>query len=107
MDTRSGRVRTGGETSSVLTRDYSDESIEAYIASGEPFDKAGGYAAQDEEFCPVVRVEGCYLNVVGLPLCLLETLMAGFGRRLELRPPRAIPYYDRCEGCKLAGVWRE
>jgi MAF protein len=53
----------------VLMRAYPAADVEAYIARGEPFDKAGGYAVQDETFRPVERLDGCYLNVVGLPLC--------------------------------------
>ncbi len=59
-------------TSRVLMRAYTDAEIDAYIASGEPFDKAGGYAVQDAQFRPVSRIEGCPLNVVGLPLCCLR-----------------------------------
>ena len=55
----------------VHMRAYGDEEIEAYVARGEPFDKAGAYAIQDCLFHPVERVEGCYLNVVGLPLCAI------------------------------------
>ncbi len=59
----------------VHMRDYSDAEIEAYIASGDPFDKAGGYAIQSEAFRPAARIEGSYSNVVGLPLeQLLEAL---------------------------------
>ena len=67
----------------VEMRSYEDEEIEAYIARGEPFDKAGGYAIQDEEFRPVARIEGCYLNVVGLPLCTLAAGLAALGIQLE------------------------
>ena len=52
-------------------RDYSDQELEAYIATGEPMDKAGAYAVQDMAFRPAAHVEGCYTNVMGLPLCLL------------------------------------
>ena len=90
------------ETSRILTRAYSDGDIERWIALGAPFDKAGGYAIQDDRFAPVSRVDGCYLNAVGLPLCLLRTLIARLGRRLRLRPPARIPYYERCADCKLA-----
>jgi MAF protein len=59
----------------VWMRDYGDHEIEAYIARREPFDKAGAYAIQDRHFQPVERIEGCYANVMGLPLChLFETL---------------------------------
>ena len=78
----------GHETSIVRMRRYSGEEIEAYIASGEPFDKAGGYAVQDIRFAPAERVRGCYLNVVGLPLCGLSRLVADAGPGLDrmLRP---------------------
>ena len=52
----------------VWMRDYTDAEIECYVASGEPFDKAGAYAIQDAGFRPVARVAGCFLTVVGLPL---------------------------------------
>jgi septum formation protein len=65
-------------TTRVAMRDYADAEVDAYVARGEPFDKAGGYAIQDEVFRPVASLDGCFLNVVGLPLCAasrgLETL---------------------------------
>ena len=97
-----GRTAADHETTRILTRAYSDGAIERYIALGEPFDKAGGYAIQDDRFAPVSRVAGCYMNAVGLPLCLLRTLIGRLGRRLELRPPARIPYYERCADCQLA-----
>ena len=100
-DSETGRTVTGWEASSVLTRDYSDEEIEKYIALGEPLDKAGGYAVQDGDFAPVSNVKGCYLNVVGLPLCLLLRLLRGVGVEAKLRPLNEVPYYDRCTDCKL------
>ena len=100
-DTRTGAVATGVETSHVRTRDYSADSIAAYVRSGEPFDKAGGYAVQDETFGPVRRVEGCYLNVVGLPLCLLLDLAEDVSSRPSIGHATEVPYYDRCVGCKL------
>jgi septum formation protein len=54
-------------TTTVYMREYSDADIEAYIATGDPFDKAGGYAIQHQKFSPVDRIEGSYTNVVGLP----------------------------------------
>ncbi|MGB1287267.1 MAG: Maf family protein, partial [Aggregatilineales bacterium] len=52
----------------VIMRDYSDTEIDTYIATGDPFDKAGSYAIQHEGFHPVARIEGNYNNVVGLPI---------------------------------------
>ena len=99
-----GRTAADCEISRILTRDYPDCEMERSIARGDPFDKAGGYAVQDDRFAPVVRVEGCYLNAVGLPLCLLQALIGRLGRRLRLRPRARIPYYGRCADCKLAPV---
>ncbi len=61
----------------VTMRSYSDAEIEAYIATGDPFDKAGSYAIQHPVFKPVAQLTGCYTNVVGLPMCTLQTMLAG------------------------------
>jgi septum formation protein len=66
----------------VTMRDYTNTEIDAYIATGDPFDKAGAYAIQHEGFHPVERIEGIYNNVVGLPL---ETLRRMF---VDLREPK-------------------
>ncbi len=59
----------------VWMREYEDGEIAAYVARREPLDKAGAYAIQDQDFHPVERIEGCYANVMGLPLChLFKTL---------------------------------
>ncbi len=58
-------------SSLVMMRDYTDDEIEAYIATGDPFDKAGAYAVQHPGFHPVAEIRGCPLNVIGLPLCAL------------------------------------
>jgi septum formation protein len=63
----------------VTMRDYSDAEIDAYIATGDPFDKAGSYAIQHPLFKPVARIDGCYTNVVGLPLCTLKSMLAAIG----------------------------
>jgi len=52
----------------VRFRDLSDEQIETYVASGEPMDKAGAYGIQGRGALLVDEIEGCYFNVVGLPL---------------------------------------
>lgn len=56
----------------VHFRNYSYDEISSYIASGAPFDKSGGYAIQDKTFNPATKIDGCYLNVVGLPICALK-----------------------------------
>jgi septum formation protein len=63
----------------VTMRDYTDAEIEIYIATGDPFDKAGSYAIQHPVFRPVARLDGCYTNVVGLPMCTLKNMLAEIG----------------------------
>ena len=79
----SGRMEMDLCTSDVRMRDYTDGEISAYIASGDPFDKAGAYAIQNQVFHPVEEFTNCYANIMGLPLCHLADLLARFG----LRPP--------------------
>jgi septum formation protein len=69
----------GVTTTLVWMRDYGDDEIARYVATGRPLDKAGGYAIQDPEFRPVGRIEGCYPNVVGLPLCEVGRALANLG----------------------------
>jgi len=59
----------------VMMRDYREDEIQAYIESGDPFDKAGAYAIQNQSFNPVPQMTDCYANVMGLPLCDLYLLM--------------------------------
>jgi len=65
--------------SRVLMRDYSDAEVEGYLASGEPFDKAGAYAVQGAGGALVADVQGCYTNVVGLPLTTTRRLLEAWG----------------------------
>lgn len=67
----------------VFMRALSDAEVTAYLASGDPMDKAGAYAIQNQAFHPVERIEGCYANVVGLPLCHVAQ-----GLAVLLGPPR-------------------
>jgi septum formation protein len=64
----------------VMMRDYHDKEITDYIASGDPFDKAGSYAIQHPAFQPVAHISGCASNVIGLPLCVVLPILhdAGF-----------------------------
>lgn len=68
LDARSGRAAFGIERSRVFFRDLAPEEIAAYVASREPLDKAGAYGVQGIGGLFVSRIEGCYFNVVGLPL---------------------------------------
>lgn len=68
-------VEAAAEVTSVWFRDVSDAEIAAYVATGEPMDKAGAYAIQGRAARWIPRVEGCYFNVVGLPIALVTRLL--------------------------------
>jgi len=83
--------------SRVWMRDYSDDEIAAYVASGDPLDKAGAYAIQHPEFDPVTQVEGCWLAVVGFPLCHLGRALAHFGVEVPSNVPGACRAFSQRE----------
>ena len=66
-----------------------DREIEDYIATGEPFDKAGAYAIQGIGGRYVTRIEGCYFNVMGLPLARLWSLLRELGWEKSVGAQRA------------------
>jgi septum formation protein len=78
--------------SNVRMRNYSNEEIEAYVSSGDPLDKAGGYAIQNPRFNPVGEFSGCFASVMGMPLCHLERTM------------RKLPDYRDCDMAEVC--WR-
>ena len=63
----------------VEMRPYGDAEIDGYVESGLPLDKAGAYGIQDGGFAPVTAIAGCYLNVVGFPLCVVARLLRQAG----------------------------
>jgi septum formation protein len=67
------------EVTRVQFATLASEEIEEYLATGEPFDKAGGYAIQGRAGRFIPRIEGCYFNVVGLPLARLARELADLG----------------------------
>lgn len=72
-----GGVEVAAEVTAVRFLTLTDEEIAAYVATGEPIDKAGAYGIQGMAARWIPRVEGCYFNVVGLPLALVCTLLEG------------------------------
>jgi septum formation protein len=86
LDAAGGRVVTATATSQVLMRDYPDDAIEAYLATGESFDKAGAYAVQGAGRDLVAGWVGSYSNVVGLPLGEVRRLLIGFGAAVSPAP---------------------
>ncbi len=88
LDTAARRMLTEVACSPVSMRSYRDEEIDAYVADGDPFDKAGSYAIQHEGFQPVTGFDHCFANVMGLPLCHLTRML----HRIGLQPPADVPY---------------
>ncbi|TFG89699.1 MAG: septum formation inhibitor Maf [Gemmatimonadales bacterium] len=78
-DRESGRTKSGAVTTKVWFKELTTGEIAGYIASGEPFDKAGAYAIQGLGAFMVPRIEGSYPNVVGLPLCEVVAALEELG----------------------------
>ncbi|MBW6462904.1 MAG: Maf family protein [Firmicutes bacterium] len=76
MNASTGMLETGAEVTSVWMKQLDISHIEAYIATGETFDKAGAYGIQGRAGLFIEKIEGCYTNVVGLPLGLLFDLIS-------------------------------
>ncbi|MBK9924444.1 MAG: septum formation protein Maf [Anaerolineales bacterium] len=82
-----GHILTDLCVTDVPMRNYSDEEIRAYVATGDPLDKAGAYAIQHPDFRPVASMAGCYAGVMGLPLCHVVKMM----RQLDIQPNADVP----------------
>ncbi len=79
MDSVTGETRVDYRMTVVTMRSLTEEQIVAYASSGEGLDKAGAYGIQGLGATIVSGIEGCYFNVVGLPLSLLAEMLASFG----------------------------
>jgi nucleoside triphosphate pyrophosphatase len=76
-------TESASEVTGVTFTTLSDAEIEAYIASGEPMDKAGAYGIQGRAAKWIPRIQGCYFNVVGLPLALVANMVEGMNTRMK------------------------
>jgi septum formation protein len=83
MDPAAGKTLTRSSTTNVLFRELSPDEIRWYVRTGEPLDKAGAYGIQEKGSLFISRIEGCYFNVVGLPLSLLGEMLLEFGINLS------------------------
>lgn len=79
IDVATQRVAVSAVTTDIKMRDYSDQEVDAYVGTGEPMDKAGSYAIQGKGGALIQEIQGCYNNVVGMPLCELTKLLVEFG----------------------------
>ena len=90
LDPSGGVVHSEEVSTQVNMKVLSDREIEAYIATGEPFGKAGGYAIQGLGAAMVVGITGPYTNVVGLPICAVVQALVRAGA-LDQFPPKDSP----------------
>ena len=70
-------------TTKVYFRQLTEAEIAAYVATGEPLDKAGAYGIQGKGAVLVEKIEGCYNNVVGLPLTMLYSMLKEVGASMS------------------------
>jgi MAF protein len=89
LDLANGARFSEAVATRVWMRHYSDEEVERYVLGGAPLDKAGAYGIQDGSFQPVDRIDGCYLNVVGLPLCAVARGLRDLGYDVPAYPTDA------------------
>jgi septum formation protein len=82
MNAATGKILNGLSRTNVKFRRLSAEEIASYVQTGEPLDKAGAYGIQEKGALLVSGIEGCYFNVVGLPLSLLDEILREFGINL-------------------------
>jgi septum formation protein len=106
MEVESGRFEHLVNSTTVWMRNYSEKEIEQYVATGDPFDKAGAYAIQHPDFAPVEAIDGCSSGVIGLPLGTVVALLRPYlgtewGERLELAPVcEAETAFRCCQGAR-------
>ena len=79
VDARSGRKEVGFEKTKVFMTKISDKAINRYHKFVSPLDKAGGFDIEGKGALFIRRIEGCYFNVVGLPLAKLAGMLKNFG----------------------------
>ena len=82
IDTRSGKTLSRADVTRVHFVALTAQDIDAYVATGEPLDKAGAYGIQGRGGMFIDRIEGSYSNVVGLPMALVRSML------LELEKPQ-------------------
>lgn len=91
-DTESGRVAEGFETTRVTFRILTDEEIDRFVEAVKPLDRAGAYTSDGPGALLIERYDGCYQNVLGLPIVRLDRILREIGDGLfpRMDPRRAV-----------------
>jgi septum formation protein len=95
-----GSTSTRLNTTDVTMRNYGENEIAAYIATGDPLDKAGAYAIQHPDFAPVAALDGCFAGVMGFPLGDLRDLLAENGVKIEKSLPTVCGQHTTFACCR-------
>lgn len=98
------RSRSQLNTTTVEMRPYSDEEIAAYVATGDPLDKAGAYAIQHQQFHPAENITGCPAGVMGLPAADLINLLSDFNVTPARQPLQVCPALTGLQCCQLQAM---
>lgn len=93
LELPAGRQLSELAASPVSMRDYTDAEVAAYIATGDPFDKAGAYGIQHQGFHAAAGFQHCFANVMGLPLCHVVRLLRRAGLEVSTDVPTACQAY--------------
>lgn len=96
VNAASGAEHTASVPATVTMRNYDDTEIAAYVASGEPLDKAGAYGIQGLGGDLVAGYEGCFNAIVGLPLCGVAALLQDAGLPAPTAPVCLRPDGSPC-----------
>lgn len=91
LNAATGKRMTEFMASPIKLRILTEAEIDTSIMSGAPFDKAGAYAVQDQELRPAEWWQGCYPNIVGLPVCRLLEMLQEMGFTIKSRQLMKAP----------------
>ena len=101
LNTNTGDIKYNTKITKVHFKNWNQKKIEYYINNFDIKDKAGAYAIQDGTNSPVQKVNGCTLNVIGLPICNLIELL------LQFKIIKLSKKIKNSELCKIINIWQE
>ena len=101
LNTKTGDIKYNTKITKVHFKNWNQKNIEYYINNFDIKDKAGAYAIQDGTNSPVQKINGCTLNVIGLPICNLIELL------LQFKIIKLSKKIKNSELCKIINIWQE
>ena len=101
LNTKTGDIKYNTKITKVHFKNWNQKNIEYYINNFDIKDKAGAYAIQDGTNSPVQKINGCTLNVIGLPICNLIELL------LQSKIVKLSKKIKNSELCKIINIWQE